>query len=150
MSDLTNAVEQVRAARWKAWGHMANNLSDHHILSIELLRTHDNRTLAVFTVVKDRKPVQYVLQGDASGANLRALVTEHCPPVKRGPSHHVEALMMAAPVSPMVTQDGGVTADSIATGEPPIKQDPPLAIVSLGTSVMTTTFNLGEVATQAG
>ena len=150
MSDLKMAVEQVRAARWEAWGRMASKLRDHHILSIELLRTQQNETLAVFTVVKDRKPVQYVLKGDASGANLKALVTHHCLPSKLGPSHQVEALMMAAPASPMVTQDGDVSADSIAMGEPPPKQDPPLAIVSLGSAVMTTTFNLGEVATQAG
>jgi len=149
MSDLTKAVEQVRAARWEAWGRMASKLPDHHILSVELLRTHDNQTLAVFTVVKDRKPVQYLLRGDSSGANLKALVSQHCPPIKVGPSHHVEALMMAAPAPSTGTDDGGVTAESIAMGEPPPKQTPPSAVISLGTSVMTTTFNLGEVATQA-
>jgi len=151
MLDLPKAVEQVRAARWEAWGRMASKLPDHHILSIELLRTHDNQTLAVFTVVKDRKPVQHVLRGDSSGANLKALVSHHCPPIKVGSTHHVEALVMAAPApAAMATQDGGVTADSIAMGEPPVKEPPPLAIVSLGTSVMTTTFSLGEVAVQAG
>ena len=148
MSDLTKAVEQVRAARWEAWKHMASKLQDHHILSIELLRTHDNQTLAVFTVVKDHKPVQYVLKGDALGANLKALVSQHCPPIKVGPSHQVEALMMTAPASG--TDDGGVTADSIAIGEPPPKQTPPSAVISLGSSLLPTAFNLGEVAVRAG
>ncbi len=147
MSDLTKAVEQVRAARWEAWGQMAGKLQDHHILSIELLRTQQNETLAVFTVVKDRKPVQYVLKGDAAGANLKALVTHHCPPIKVGPTHQVEALVMAAPTpAAMAPQDGGVTADSIAMGEPPVKQPPPSAIVSLGSSLLPTAFNLGELA----
>ena len=150
MSDLTKAVELVRAARWEGWKQMASKLQDHHILSIELLRTHDNQTLAVFTVVKDRKPVQYVLRGDSSGANLKALVSQHCPPIKVGPSHHVEALMMTSPTSSTGTDDGGVTADSIAMGEPPPKQTPPSAIVSLGSSLLPTAFNLGEVAAQAG
>jgi len=146
MSDLTKAVEQVRAARWEAWRQMASKLQDHHILSIELLRTQQHETLAVFTVVKDRKPVQYVVKGDALGANLKALVTQHCPPIKVGPSHHVEALMMTAPTSSTGTDDGGVTADSIAIGEPPPKQTPPAAILSLGSSLLPTAFNLGEVA----
>lgn len=148
MSDLTKAVERVRAARWEAWKQMASKLQDHHVLSIELLRTHDNHTLAVFTVVKDHKPVQYALKGDALGANLKALVTQHCPPIKVG-SSQVEALVIGAPASSTGTDDGGVTAESIAMGEPPPKQTPPSAIVSLGASVMTTTFNLGEVAAQA-
>jgi len=143
MSDLTKAVDQVRAARWEAWEQMASKLRDHHILSIELLRTQQNETLAVFTVVKDGKPVQYVLRGDSSGANLRALVTHHCPPIKVGPFHHVEALVMAALTS---TSDTGVSADSIAMGEPPPKQPPPPEIVSLGSSLLPTAFNLGEVA----
>ncbi|HEX2689058.1 MAG TPA: hypothetical protein VHN14_20690, partial [Kofleriaceae bacterium] len=74
MSDLSKVVDQVRAARRALWSQMARELPDYHILSVELLRTQGNETLAVFTVVRDRRPVQYVLQGDATGANLRALV----------------------------------------------------------------------------
>lgn len=146
MTDLTKAVDQVRTARWKMWSQMASKMSDHHILSIELLRTQRNETLAVFTVVRDRKPVQYVLRGDSTGANLKALVSQHHPPIKVGPSYHVEALVMAEPASPSPGGDDGVSADSIALGEPPPKEPPPPGVVALGSSIMPTAFNLGEVA----
>lgn len=62
-------------------------------------------------------------------------------PVKRG--RHVETALLA----PMAaTPDDGVSADSIALGEPPPKEPPPPGIMSLGTSLMTTAFDLGEVA----
>ena len=143
MTDLTKVVDQVRAARWDTWCRMASKLPDHHILSIELLRTQQNETLGIFTVVQGQQPVQYVLKGDAVGGNLKALVTHKAPPIKVGAFHQVEALVMA-PLPPLA--DGGASAENIALGEPPPKQPPTPGVMALGTSLLTTTFNLGEVA----
>lgn len=144
MSNITQAeVDKVRAARWEAWKRMAREMEDHRILSIELLRTEANDTVAVFTVVRNKEPVQYVLRGDRVGSRVRPMISNQPPPpqVKRG--RNVDTALMP----PMAaTPDDGVSADSIALGEPPPKEPPPPGIVSLGTSLMTTAFDLGEVA----
>jgi hypothetical protein len=136
------------------WSQMASKLADHHILSIELIRTMSNETLAVFTVVKDGRPVQYVLKGDAMGANQKALVTHQLGPIgpiKLGALHQMEAVALppAPPPPPPGLTDNGASAESIAMGEPPPKQPPPPGIASLGASLLPTAFNLGETAASA-
>jgi len=144
MSKITKAdVDKVRAARWEVWKRMAREASEYHILSIELLRTEADDTVAVFTVVKNKEPVQYVLRGDSLGSRVRAMISQQRPPLQGKRGRHVETELIA----PMAARsDDGVSADSIALGEPPPKEPPPPGIMSLGTSIMTTAFDLGEVA----
>jgi len=159
-------VEQVRDARWAAFERMARELPNHHILAIELLRTQREQTLAVFTAVKDRKAVQYVLVADAKGGRPRPVVTaDPChPPKGTHPDMapiHISALALHSFTAPMPPPSGGAPvmaagatllddpADpaSIALGVPPPKDDPPPGIVALGTVLLASTFDLGEQAT---
>jgi hypothetical protein len=138
-------VDQVRAARWEEWRRTAHKLPDHHILSIELLRTPEDRTLAVITAVRHREPVQYVLEGDARGGSVKPRVSHHCPPDPRGDAPGAPKLQ--ALVEAPIASDGtgsAASADSIALGEPPPKQEPPAAIISLGSTAMKLTFDAGE------
>lgn len=144
MSKITKAdVDKVRAARWDVWKRMAREVSEYHILSIELLRTETDDTFAVFTVVRNKEPVQYVLRGDSMGSGVKAMISQQHPPIQVKRGRHVETTA----TTPMASTSGDVaSADSIALGEPPPKEPPPPGVISLGTSLMTTAFDLGEVA----
>ena len=153
-------VREVRAALWQGWIRMAKELPNHHILSVELLRTHNNETAAVITAVKDHVPVRYVVRGDASG-RLKPNATEHCDPHdKHGHGEHghgdpnprsAAAPVMAAPVmaatvmaAPLSGSDGGLTPEGMALGEPPPQQDPRPGIIALGGSLLSVAFGVGE------
>jgi len=154
MSDLTKAVEQVRRARWDAWCRMAQTLPNHHVLAVELFRTEEDDTLAIFTLVRNHKVVQEVLRGNARGLGVRAVVPHHhhCDPIEVWPQFQVEAMRLeAAPADPPPDDgggDGGATVDGIALGEPPPKQPPEPGIISTGTAILPTVFDLGERATR--
>lgn len=60
-------VQQVRLARWDAWRRMAQEMKNHQILAVELLRTEQDETVAVFTVNRNGEPVQFVVRGDSRG-----------------------------------------------------------------------------------
>lgn len=60
-------VQQVRLARWEAWRQMAKEMRNHQILAVELLRTRNDETIAVFTVSRNGEPVQFVVKGDSMG-----------------------------------------------------------------------------------
>lgn len=145
MSDLQKAVDQVRTARWQAWTRMAKKLPDHHVLSVELFRTEEDETLAVFTVVRDGKPVQEVLRANARGTKVKAVVPKHrhCEPIQVWPSYQVEAVRLE-PRPLAATSSEDVTADGIALGEPPPKQEPEPGIISLATVMLPSAFDVGE------
>lgn len=159
MSVSKEQVQQVREARWEEWGRMAKQLPNQHILSIELLRTANNETLAIFTVVKDHQPVQHVLQGDALGGSVKAFVTPRGKQVlapglagahvthARAADGHAPSMAapLAASLAAAITEsDAPASADSIALGQPPPKQPPSPGIVALGTVMLASAFNLGE------
>jgi hypothetical protein len=145
MSDLEQAMKQLCEARAEAWGRMARKLPDNHILAVELFRTEQNETLAVFTVVRNGRPVQQVLRADARGANVKAVTPRHrdCKPIKVWPQREIESLRMEA-VTLAATTTGGATASGIALGEPPPKHDPEPGIVSLGSVMLPSAFDVGE------
>src|SRR5215475_2729431 len=108
MSDLTKAVDMVRQSRWDSWQRMAKELPDHHVLAVEMFRVDRDRTVAIFTLVKNGNVVQQVLQGDGRGLNVKPVVphaTQPCPPIDLGRQFHIEALMM--PAAAPATDDGG-------------------------------------------
>jgi hypothetical protein len=146
MSDLTKAVAQVRDARAKWWEQMARTLPDHHVLAVEMFRIDRDQTVAVFTIVKNRKVVQEVLRGDGRGLNVRPAVAQahQCTPIHIGRDFHVEALMMAAAAP---TGDGGAEAYAVAIGEPPPKEPPDPGIVAVGGVTLQTAFDVGEQVT---
>jgi hypothetical protein len=145
MSDLTKAVDMVRQARMNSWQQMAAKLPDHHVLAVEMFRIDRNRTVAIFTLVKNGKVVQEVLQGDGRGLNVRPIVphaTQPCPPLNLGREFHVEALMMTAAA---VTTDDGGSAYSVALGEPPPKGSPEPGIIAVGGVGLQNSFDTGEI-----
>jgi hypothetical protein len=184
--DLTKAVELVRNARAEAWARMAKKLPDHHILSVELFRTEQDETLAVFTLVRNGRPVQQVLRANSRGVDVKAVVPNRpnqvgqgpCSPIEVRPNHHVEALTMdqlilqhvealkqealrlqgkaapalaplAAPPAPPVAAPGDGSANTVALGEPPPKQEPEPGVISVGTAVLPLVFDVAERATEA-
>jgi len=159
MSDLMKAVQQVRDARMELWGRMAANLPNRHILAVEMFRTEDNHTLAVFTLVRNHRVVQEVVRGNSRGLDVKAVVPHHhhCEPVQVWPEFHVEAMRLelapddAPPPPPPDGEDdegdGGVDLNTIALGVPPPKQPPEPGIISTGTAILPTVFDLGERAT---
>ena len=60
-------VEQVRMARLEGWRRMAKEMKNHQILSVELLRTRQDETAAVFTVSRNGEIVQFLVRGDSRG-----------------------------------------------------------------------------------
>lgn len=142
MSELAKAMAQVRNARWEGWQRMAAKLPDHHILAVELFRTEQRDTLAVFTVVKSGKPVQQIVRADPRGTSPKAVIPNprDRAPIRVGPSHHVEASLPSA----LDTMDDGGEAHSISLGEPPPKQPPDPGIIALGSVLLQSAFDTGE------
>lgn len=149
MSDLQKAAEQVRNARWETWKRMAKKLRDHHVLAVEMFRTENDETLAVYTLVRNGEPVQEVLRANSRGTRVRAVVPKHhhCEPIKVWPEYHVEAVKFEATATATAlsaTSFGEVIADGIPLGEPPPQQDPEPGIVSLASAMMPSAFDVGE------
>lgn len=146
MSDLTKAVDMVRQARMDSWQRMAKELPDHHVLAVEMFRVDRDRTVAVFTLVKNGRVVQEVLQGDGRGLNVRPVApraTQPCPSLDLGRQFQVEALMMTtAALSP----DDGAAAN-VAVGDPPPKVPVEPGIVAVGGVGLQNSFDTGEIVT---
>lgn len=149
-------AREVRAALWQGWIKMAQELPNHHILSVELLRTHDDETVAVFTAVKDHMPVRYVVRGDASG-RLKPTISDHGDPNdKHGDPHpkHGDPHPkygdpnakhgVAAVAARLGGSDNQVTPESMALGEPPPQQPPRPGIVAVGGALLSVAFGVGE------
>ena len=144
-AELENAVKTVRQARMASWQQMAAKMKDHHVLAVEMFRVDRDRTVAIFTLVKNGRVVQEVLLGDGRGLNVRPIVphvTQPCPPVPLGREFHVEALMATAAAPP--TDDGG-SAYSVALGEPPPKGPVEPGIVAVGGVGLQNSFDTGEI-----
>lgn len=140
----------VRMARWAEWERLAKELpGGHHILSVEILRTHRNETAIVLTVVRNHKLVQYELRGDANGKNAKPVVSRH-----RTPDHGYDP--KAPQASPLRLDalvaidagdsDDGPIGESIPLGEPPPKEDPQPGATALGETLLHTAFGIGENA----
>lgn len=137
---VAKEVHDVRLARWAGFKRLAKRLPNHQILSVELVRTRHDETAAVFTVVKDHEPVQYVVMGDANG---RVRVGEPGQLAPASTAGSMEAITLA---------DGPVYAadpDVIALGQPPLKEPPPPSIMAVGAGLLSAAFNVGELV-QAG
>jgi hypothetical protein len=143
-------VYAVKMARWSEWERMAKQLPPgRHILSVELLRSRPNETTVVLTVVHNHRLVQYELRGDIKGRNVKPYVSQQrgpsgCDPQAGDDMPRVEALLAAVILDP--GGDGGSTGNGIALGEPPPKEDPLPGVLALGTTLLGSTYDLGEQA----
>ena len=146
-AELVKAVTMVRQARMVSWQQMAAKMQDHHVLAVEMFRVDRDRTVAIFTLVKNGRVVQEVLQGDGRGLNVRPIVpraTQPCPPIDLGRQFQVEALMVMPAAT--TTDDGG-SAYAVALGEPPPKGTPEPGIIAVGGVGLQNSFDTGEIVT---
>jgi hypothetical protein len=131
-------VHDVRLARWEGFKRLARRLPNHHILSVELIRTRRDETAAVFTVVRNHVPVQHVVMGDAYG---------RVKPTNGGPyrtasddtSDQMEVITLAE--GPTNAAD----PDIIALGQLPSMEPPPPGIVAVGAGLLAAAFDVGEL-----
>lgn len=148
-AELERAVQIVRQARMDSWQQMAAKMQDHHVLAVEMFRIDRDRTVAIFTLVKNGKVVQEVLQGDGRGLNVRPIAargaTQPCPPIDIGRQFQVEALMVT-PAALAPPDDGG-SAYAVALGEPPPKGTPEPGIIAVGGVGLQNSFDTGEIVT---
>lgn len=130
---VAREVNDVQLARWKGFKRLAKRLPNHHILSVELIRTRYDETAAVFTVVKDHEPVQYVVMGDAHG---RVWATD------RGASDAAHG----APEAITLAEGPANAADPdvIALSQTLAKGQPPPGIAAIGANLLAAAFDVGE------
>jgi hypothetical protein len=117
---ISDEVRAVKAARWAGFQRLARQMPNHHVLGVELVRTVNDETAAVFTVVRDGEAIQCVVMGDSRGR------------LKPGRCE-------IPPADP-----GTLYPDGVALGEPPVKQPPTPGIVTLGGTILSLTFGVGE------
>jgi hypothetical protein len=152
MSNISQDLAyQVRIARWEGWRRLAKQLPNHHVLAVELLRIGPDDTVAIFTVVKHREPVQHVVHGDSRG-QLKKFVDHGGQGGQGGqggyggkddgapPQQHTLSLTMEL----KSTDGGGLDANSIAMGDPPPKEPPPPGITALGGVMLGASFGVGD------
>ena len=164
MSKISNdELLKVRLARWEGWKQLAKQLPNHHILSVEMMRTRNDETAAVFTVVRHHQPVQFLVRADSRGRVKASQIDPGCDDQghvhghdhghgqghshggTEGRGHAVEAVALAAP-APMAAAAGEDPMDpnAIPLGQPPEKEPPPPGIIALGSALLGTAFDLGE------
>ena len=126
----------MKLAQWDGFKQLAKKLPNHHILSVELIRTRHDETAAVFTVVRNHEPVQYVVMGDAHG-KVKASDHVRCEPAGEGP-HAVMALQFAP-------DDDPASPDGMALGGPPPQQPSPPGLMAVGGGLLAAAFDVGEL-----
>jgi len=132
---ISTEVHDVLAARWQGFRRLAKTLPNHHILAVELIRTLNDETIAVFTTVRNGEPVRSVVRGDAHG-RVRSLDWHHAAAV----SHH-------APVHPepkVVSSGDAVDPAIVALGHPPPEEPVTPGVVAIGGSLLGAAFDVGE------
>jgi hypothetical protein len=150
-------VDAVRLARLQEWERMATGMPrGQHILSVEMLRAGPNQTAIVLTIARDGKVHQFELVADAKGQHPRPVITRRgrvdCDdPPKFDPAPRVEAFAVTEGPAPLA---GGGEDDNVATdvplNYPPDKEPPDPGVISLGSSLLETTFDLGEQVAGGG
>jgi hypothetical protein len=157
MSKISNdELTKVRLARMEGWKQLAKRLPNHHILSVELVRTRNDETAAVFTVVRHHHPVQFLVRADARGRVKANQLDEGCDDGRdhgghdhggyetkggHAPGQAVEAVALAATAA---AAEDPVDPNLITLGHPPDKEPPPPGILALGSALLGTAFDLGE------
>jgi hypothetical protein len=147
---LAKEVRAVKIAHWEGFKRLAKRLPNHHVLAVELLRTRNDETAAVFTVVRNGEPVQTIVMGDANGR----VKSDDCGPrqwmmaadTQGLEEHSVELHGLAArSAEASAAADGdGSAPDDFAFGGPPPKQPPEPGIIAVGTVLLAAAFNLAE------
>ncbi len=145
---MSKETQDVKLALWDGFKRLAKRLPDHHILAVDLLRTHDDQTVAVFTVVRDHEPVQMIVVGDAQGrvqphdCGPRAWM--RAPDATEQQSATGERLAMEASISPADDPADPADPAGFATRTPPPQQEPSPGVVILATAALALVFGVGD------
>jgi hypothetical protein len=130
---LSREVHDVQVARWEGFKRLARTLPNRQILAVELVRTRDDETVAVLTIVQNGEPVRYLVTGDAHG-RLKA---------RRDPQSAPSDV--AAPMMAMAAQDAAADPAGIAMGEPPPKKTGTPGIVAVAGNLLSAAFDVAEL-----
>lgn len=133
----SKALTDVSAARWRGFQRLARSQAVHQVLAVELFRTLNDNTVAVFTLSKNRQPARYVVTGDASGK----LRSEAC-------SRQTDAMEVAAdlPNAPPGADDRAADPGAVSLGRPPPQQPVTPGVVVAGSLLLGAAFDVGEFA----
>ncbi|HET7500083.1 MAG TPA: hypothetical protein VFK02_03745 [Kofleriaceae bacterium] len=133
---VPKVVRDVKRAQWEGFKQLAKRLPDHHVLAVELIRTSKDQTAAVFTIVRNHEPFQTVVMGDSRGRvdprNCHFRSEAHLEP------HAAAELHVAADTTDVVSPD------SMALGDPPIKQPPSPGVIAVGGALLSVAFDVAE------
>lgn len=135
---LSKEVHDVLVARWEGFKRLAKTLPNRQILAVELVRTRDDETAAVLTIVQNGEPVRYLVSGDAHG-RLKAKVDPYCTPSDKS----------AAPLLAMAAEDPAVDPAAIAMGDPPPKKPGTPGIVAVAGNLLSAAFDVAELVDTA-
>lgn len=144
-------VDELRMARWREWERMATEMpKGQHILSVEMLRVGAKQTAIVLTIARNGKVHQFELRADDKGQNPKPVVTRRDPrdacdqPKAGDPAPRIAALAVTEGPDPAAGDDDGSVAQGMPLGYPPGKEPVDPGVISLGSSLLETTFDLGE------
>src|SRR4029079_12977432 len=129
MSKISNdELMKVRLARMEGWKQLAKQLPNHHILSVELVRTRNDETAAVLTIVRHHQPVQFLVRADSRGRVKANQIDPGCDDHGHGhghghdhgqggyegkASHGVEAVALSATAAPLAAAEDPLDPNAI-------------------------------------
>jgi hypothetical protein len=136
---VSKELHEVLAARWEGFQRLARTLPDRHILAVELSRTPDDQTVAVFTTVRNGAPVRTVVRGDSRG-RVNVNSQDYCEPQDKASS---------AALAARAVTDPSEDPSSLILSEPPPKQGGTPGIIAIGEGLLGAAFNVGELVDTA-
>jgi hypothetical protein len=137
---LTQEVADVQVARWEGFRRLAKSLPNHRVLALELFRTINDETVAVYTAVRDGEPVRYLLRGDSRG---RLLPTREVEPTDDPTCTPRAATAMTASDMQEALDNTGIDPN-MSYGRPPPSVPIPPNLVDSGEAALLNTFGSGS------
>jgi hypothetical protein len=134
---VPKVVRDVKAAQWAGFKRLAKQLPDHHVLAVELIRTSNDQTAAVFTIVRNHEPFQTVVMGDSRGRVDPKSCHFHM-------DAHLEPHAAAEPRVAAGDDTTVVSPDGMALGDPPIKVPPSPGMIAVGGALLSVAFDVAE------
>ncbi len=156
---VSKEVRDIRAAEWEGFKRLAKHLPNHQVLGVNLIRTRNNLTAAVFTVVRNGEPVQMVVLGDARG---QLLPNQDFPRRADGSACSHEHVLFALQSDVTGDGSGGSTdpattaglpssgdpgdtmPDAMAIGQPPVKGPVQPGVVGLAGPLLSAAFGTSQ------
>jgi len=133
---ISNEVHDVLVARWEGFKRLAKKLPNRHVLAVELIRTPDDQTVAVFTTVRNGEPIRTIVRGDAHG-RVKPSSDDHCHAPDRAAT-----MAMDARFAP---EGEEVDPSIVAIADPPPKQPGTPGIIAVAGNALSGVFDVAEL-----